>query len=220
MYYTKKSKSQSRAVGIGVVVALHLLLVWAVASGAGRKAIEKVKELKTDIIKEAPPPTEEPPPPPPPDEIDIAPPMDVVPPPNFSFDTVASVNAVRDVVKSNDSPPVKPPPAPPKVDPPPKPKPPAVKAQPSLPTRIEKPDYPRAAERGDQEGITTMRVCVDAKGKVSESKVTVSSGFPLLDDAAIEWINDLRGIKPAMVDGKAVDGGCMIVPLEWKIEKR
>ena len=62
-----------------------------------------------------------------------------------------------------------------------------------------------------------MRICVNAKGRVTEATVTESSGSERLDAAAVDWVNELRGIKPKKIDGKAVDGGCMILPLEWEI---
>ena len=75
-----------RSTGLAVVVGVHLLIGWALASGLARDAIEIVikKPIEMAIITEAPPP----PPPPPPPKVEkivqqvpkVAPPPAYVPP--------------------------------------------------------------------------------------------------------------------------------------------
>lgn len=81
-----------RWVGLGVVVALHVLIGWALASGLARKVVQLVsKPIEVAIVPEqiAPPPPPPPPPPPqPPKEqpklLDRpAPPPPAPPPPDF-----------------------------------------------------------------------------------------------------------------------------------------
>lgn len=75
-----------RSTGLAVVVGVHLLIGWALASGLARDAINIVKKpIEMAIISEAPPP----PPPPPPPKVEkivqqvpkVAPPPAYVPPP-------------------------------------------------------------------------------------------------------------------------------------------
>jgi periplasmic protein TonB len=214
MYYTQKSQSSGRTVGIVVVLAFHAALAAALLYIKRDEVVKILEPITTEIIEKPDLPEEEPPPPPPVDEIDLAPPPDQVILPEFTFDTPAAT-AITQIEGAKD-PVVKPQPAPP-AKPAPKP---AVKGTCNLPKRIEKPPYPSRSERLDEEGVTTMRVCVTAKGRASEAVVTEGSGFPDLDAAAVKWALGLRNMQPATVDGKPVDGCCMVVPLQWEIEER
>jgi len=70
---------QNRASGIAVVVGVHLLVGWALASGLGRQVIEIVKKpITMSIIPEQAPP---PPPPPPKIEKPLETPKAATPPP-------------------------------------------------------------------------------------------------------------------------------------------
>lgn len=73
----------NRSTGLAVVVLIHLLIGWALASGLARQAIEIVKKpIEMSIIAEAPPP---PPPPPPPkvEKIKDQPKVQAPPPPAY-----------------------------------------------------------------------------------------------------------------------------------------
>jgi TonB family protein len=52
----------------------------------------------------------------------------------------------------------------------------------------EKPKYPESARRRDQQGTVTLKFLVDADGSVLDAKIVQSSGFPVLDDAALSAI--------------------------------
>lgn len=216
MYYTQKSESSGRAVGIVVVIVFHAAL-FAGLLYVKRDEVAKILEpMTTEIIEQVEIPEEEPPPPPPVEEIDLTPPPDQVILPEIQFDTPPPPSAITEVARVTE--PTAPPPRPGPVTPTP-PKPAGVKGTCNLPKRIEKPPYPSRSERLNEEGITTMRVCVTAKGRASEAVVTAGSGFPDLDEAAVKWAMGLRSMQPATLDGKAVDGCCMVVPLAWEIEE-
>jgi protein TonB len=215
MYYAPPVDRRSRYVGLAVVGALHVALIWAAATMVRSNGSALIPEvLTTEIIQEVPPPPEEPPPPPPEIEIDLAPMPDMVVLPEIVFDTPPPPTTITQVAKVETIPDTRPV-VPAKGTEPVKKA--SVVTQPELPSRLTKPDYPRRSTQLNEEGITTMRICVNAKGRVTEASVTESSGSERLDAAAVDWVTALRGIKPKKIDGKAVDGGCMILPLEWEI---
>jgi protein TonB len=51
------------------------------------------------------------------------------------------------------------------------------------------PVYPTMALRNHYEGTVTIEIAVDDSGKITESKVFKSSGFSVLDEAALELVN-------------------------------
>jgi len=67
-----------------------------------------------------------------------------------------------------------------------------------------KPHYPQADLQARHEGTVTLEFLVRADGKVADSKVSKSSGFPTMDEAARTAIAQCR-FTPASKGGKAVD---------------
>ena len=65
----------------------------------------------------------------------------------------------------------------------------------------EKPRYPEAARRRDQQGTVAMMFLISSDGSVQDAKITQSSGFPLLDEAAISSIARCP-FEAGMTDGK------------------
>ncbi len=64
--------------------------------------------------------------------------------------------------------------------------------------------YPPQAIRLGQEGVTIVRVCVDAKGAQSAPQVISSSRSRLLDGAAVSWAREALQFTPATHAGAAV----------------
>ena len=50
------------------------------------------------------------------------------------------------------------------------------------------PMYPGIAQRNHYEGTVTIEIAVDASGAITETKVFKSSGFSVLDEAALEVV--------------------------------
>jgi len=50
------------------------------------------------------------------------------------------------------------------------------------------PPYPVIAQRNRYEGTVTLELRVDASGTLTEAKVLKSSGFPVLDEAALDLV--------------------------------
>lgn len=81
MNFAQENQSSSRLTGFAVVILVHVLLIWALASGLAKKAYEKVKDIEAKVVEEVekPKPPPEKPVPPPPDL--KTPPPPFVPPP-------------------------------------------------------------------------------------------------------------------------------------------
>ena len=182
----QRPDSGSHAVGVGVVVAVHLLIGYALVSGLARKVVDIVRDpLEARLIDEIKKP---PPPPPPPEPVKplpklAPPPPTYVPPPEVAVapqPTPAPTIAVSTPV---------PPPAP-VVEAPPAPPPPVVHAPPppqplsigvACPTQVA-PVLPRRAQ---QEGIAgQVRAQVTIRGgKVVDVQILSSKPRGLFDAA-------------------------------------
>ena len=64
--------------------------------------------------------------------------------------------------------------------------------------------WPKASLRNEEQGNVGLAFLIGADGKVVDSRIDKSSGFPLLDAAAQTGIGKCT-FKPASVDGKAVE---------------
>jgi len=80
------------------------------------------------------------------------------------------------------------------------------------------PNYPKSSLRRNEEGLVKLRFLVDVDGKVLQSEVVSSSGYPMLDEAAREALA-LCVFQPATLDGKAVQDWALL-QYEWKIGSR
>ena len=77
------------------------------------------------------------------------------------------------------------------------------------------PSYPVAARRRHQEGLVLVSVVVTSAGRPARVEIKESSGFPLLDDAAIEAVKGWE-FEPARLDSVAVESK-IEVPLRFKL---
>jgi protein TonB len=78
MNFAQENNGSNRVVGFGIVVLIHVVLIWAVATGLAKKIVSKINEpIETKVVEEVKPP-------PPPPEKDVPPPPDIkAPPPPF-----------------------------------------------------------------------------------------------------------------------------------------
>lgn len=205
MDYARQQRKPTRhMLGITVVVGFHLVLVWALQQGLGQKVMNLAKKpIDAKLIEEAKPKELPPPPPPPPPKTKAPPPPpDFVPPPEISAPPSAgSTNAIAAVTRSAPAPEA--PPAPP---PPPPPPPPAAPHVPVVVAPVvtagscEKPEYPAASRRAEEQGTVVLRFLVAESGQVVESKVESSSGSARLDEAARQALSRCK-FKPGTTDG-------------------
>lgn len=66
-----------------------------------------------------------------------------------------------------------------------------------------RPIYPREALRAEQQGTVELEFLIDTDGSVVDSRIKKSSGFPILDTAAIDGLSKCRFSAPTK-DGKPV----------------
>lgn len=63
------------------------------------------------------------------------------------------------------------------------------------------PEYPPTERRLGHAGSVVLALCVDAEGKVTSASVKVSSGYPALDRAALDWATRIRW-RPGSIEGR------------------
>jgi periplasmic protein TonB len=204
MNFSHEKNPGKNFTGIAIVVALHVLVAWAIVNGLGTRIVSKVTEaVETKLIEEVkpPPPPETPPPPPPPEM--KAPPPPFIPPvevqvqqPPPPQNTIAAATTTPPPTTS--------------LAPPAPPAPPAPATKPAGPSRTEavadfntcaRPEYPKSSLRNEETGTTTLQFLIGVSGNVMDSKLQKSSGFRDLDRAAQSALSKCR-FKPAMVDGQ------------------
>ena len=193
------AKNQKRTLAFVLVVIIHLLFFWVLASGLGAKIVEVVVgPVETKIIDELPDEDKEPPPPPP----DIETPPPYVPPPEIAIDIPVDSGPTTAISNVTSQRPVAPAPAAAK---------PVEKAVVRVPpspqgkgAKITQPEYPPASRRAGEAGTVTLQVFVLETGRAGEVKVAKSSGFEKLDEAAIKEVQRNWRFVPGKEDGKPV----------------
>jgi protein TonB len=177
------------------IVGIHVALVWVLNSELSSKLVQLIGgPMETTIIDELQD-ADEPPPPPPPPDIDAPPPFVPAPEVSISLAPETTTTAIQ-AVTNNRPPPAAPPPAPAARAP-------VVVLPKADPRRgITQPEYPPASRRAGEAGSVQLRIFVLENGRVREAQVSVSSGFPRLDEAAVrEAVRNWR-LVPGTQDGK------------------
>jgi periplasmic protein TonB len=183
-----------RGIVVAAILALHVFIAWALASGLARRAIEIIAPpiqtvIETETHKEAPPP----PPPPPTFE---RPPVEIPP-----SDTIVEIPAaVTTTAISNTT--TKPVAAPAPVHQ-------GTRTPPKIGKGFPNTEdfYPAASKRLNEEGSPTVHVCIGASGKLTAAPtIAQSSGSTRLDDGALALVKaGASKIVPGTEDGKPVD---------------
>lgn len=196
MEFGQPKDPKRRLFGLGFVVVLHILLIWGLVSGLARKAVELLPApIETKIVEEAS--VDEEPPPPPPPEFEPPPPP-FIPPPEINIAATPAAGATAITTVTNKVAPKPAPKAAPKVTAP------VVKAK-----ACKEPDYPAVSERLGEAGTVLLQLLVGVNGKVTESKIEKSSGFPRLDAAAQKALSRCT-FTPGTTDGKPTPGWAQI----------
>ena len=81
-----------------------------------------------------------------------------------------------------------------------------------------KPDYPAFARRLGHEGRVVIRIQVLSSGAVAAASIERSSGFAVLDEAALATIKRWR-FRPAQRAGQPVDA-TLNVPITFKLQEQ
>ena len=213
-YASRQRKPSKHLLGFGVVVVLHLLLFWAINSGLARVFVKQIRgPVEAVLLEESKPDIPTPPPPPPPKTSPPPPPAYVPPIEVPVAPSAPAVNAIA-AVSSTPQPPSPPaPPAPPA---------PAVRSEPVRTGAVvnsvncEKPEYPSASRRMEEEGTVTLRFLIGPDGKVIQSEIEKSSGYKRLDEAARAGLSRCQ-FKPATSDGKPEQAWASM-KYTWRLE--
>lgn len=216
-----------KLLGLGAVVALHAVLFWAIQVGLTRTVIDKMPVVVQALLleekrPELPPQPPAPPPPPKPTPPPPSPPPPLPPayvPPAVTPAAAPPPQAIAAVITTP------PPPAPKAAPAPTLPAAPAPAAPAIAPVRTtagvniaqcDKPDYPAASRRMEEEGTVGLRFLVGVDGKVIQSEVAKSSGYKRLDEAARAGLAKCQ-FKPATVDGKP-EQAWTTIQYVWRLE--
>jgi protein TonB len=174
------------------IIGLHVFLLYALATGLARRAIEVLAPpIQTTIVEETK--KEEAPPPPPPPQFE-RPPVELPPPDvTINMPVETETTAIR-VVNT-----------------------PVVKAAPVVAARpgtnvgfgkgFPNSDdfYPDASRRLEEQGVSTVHVCVGPDGKLTEEPTIAKSSTARLDGGAIRLAKAGSGkYIPATEDGKPI----------------
>jgi protein TonB len=189
------------------IIGLHVFVIWALASGLARRAIELVAPpITADIVEDIK--KQDLPPPPPPPELE-RPPVEV-PPPDVTIDMPVETTSTA-IVDVTDKPVVRPPPPRPSI--------PGTPLGQGRGFPNSEDFYPSGARRLGQEGISTVSVCVGPDGKLSkEPSVEKSSGTASLDEAALKLVHAASGhFKPATQEGKPIEA-CGKLPIRFTLK--
>src|ERR1700752_2425632 len=163
-----------RTAVLAAIIALHLFIAWALATGLARRAIEVLAPpIQTDIVEEVK--QEKEPPPPPPPEFE-KPPVEV-PPPDVQITLPVESAPTTAITAVAATPHAAPPPRPTTRT--------AAGPGKNFPNCADY--YPPASRRLEEQGVTVIAFCVDGSGKLTvDPTIGQSSGSARLDEAGLK----------------------------------
>lgn len=198
---------------MGVVVAMHLLLGWALVNGLARKVVEVIGlPLEARIIAEAPPaaaPEMRPVPPPQTTSPRVAPPPETtIAAPPVPAPSIAAAPIEAPAATAAPAPEASPAPAL------------TLSTAPALDfKRCAKPEYHTAALRARAQGTTVVAYTMGVDGRISEARIEGSSGptreHRLLDQLTLAAVKACTG-RPGTIDGRPQPLSGRIT-YEWKL---
>lgn len=203
-YYQPHSQNylSKRGVALLGIIVLHIFIIWALVSGLAVSGVRYVQTiLQTNIIQ-----TEKPkdlPPPPPPVDLKERPPVQVIAPDINITIPAEAPPPIQQVTTQH----VEAPPAPKAIVPG---TPAKVTFAPSVADY-----YPDSERRAGHEGRSSVKICIDAAGKVQSADIAQSAGFPALDDAAQKLAKAMK-FKPATSEGRPV-ATCVSLPVKFEL---
>ncbi|MDE3009376.1 MAG: energy transducer TonB [Pseudomonadota bacterium] len=203
--YLEASNSGKRPIGLAIAVLAHVILIYGLLNGLGRKVIEVIKQpLETKIIEEVKPPPPPPPEAPPPPPKLAAPPPPFIPPPEIKISAPPPpAPTITAVVQEPPPAPVAPiiqKPAPVEVQaaPKPAPPPPPPAPKPRFRTNVRPvyvppveelvAAYPRQAAREGITGRVIVHITVAPSGDVKDAVVKESQPKRTFDKVALEYV--------------------------------
>lgn len=223
MAYADRQDNGTRIVAAVLVAILMAALGYAFVTGLAYQYVKKAAEkLNTfDVAPPPPPPPDEPPPPPPPDQPQTPPPV-VSPPP-----IVANPNPPPAQIQTVTTPP-------PRINltpiaaPPAPPAPPAAPPKPNLGAKAKlrsnlgdiftEDYYPASAKRENIQGRVGVSLSIGANGRVTDCKVTQSSGNGELDSTTCRLaVRSVRYDPAKDTEGKPIDS-VLPIAVRWQLK--
>lgn len=205
----QRPSGPSKVAGLSAAVVITAGVAYALMTGLAQDIVKTI-ETHTELAIIQAPPKPEPPKPKKivkiekPTEVPTPPPL-IETPPEIIPDTPPTIVAE---------------PAPPVADPGP-PAPVEAAGNNEVPPKLrssDKPTYPSASARAQEQGTTGLQVCVNTSGRVTSASVAQSSGHPRLDDAALVWIKTAK-FAPGSVGGVPRDMCGHEVFYQWNLEE-
>ena len=187
-----------RAAGLATVILLHAAVIYTLATGMEHRVVPLIrKPLLAAIVEDTKPPT---PTAPQPVAKPTLPKPAWIPPPEIHIRQSPPPKAITVVTAAPHPPPV---PAVIPIEGPPTIRPTPIEAPAVIdPTHsCAPPDYPPAAKRLGQTGTVIVKFLIEEDGRIADSQIETSSGYPRLDEAARQALS-LCSFKPATVDGQ------------------
>jgi protein TonB len=193
-----------RTVVLFAIIALHLLILWVLATGLATRAIEMVAPpIQTQIVQQTKQ-TLKPPPPPPPElqrqQVEVPPPVVNIQIP--AAEQTHAITVVKRVVRSA------PAPAPVRVT--------QLSIRGALPPTDDY--YPDASRRLGEQGTALVKLCIGPGGRVTGTPaIQRSSGSSRLDQAALRYALATSGhFSPETRNGIAVTV-CTALPIRFQL---
>ena len=194
-----------RTAVLAAIIALHVFILYALATGLARRAIEVLAPpIQTDIVQEEKTKAEPPPPELRKEVVEVPPPDINIAMPEVGPSTTAITARVAEAPKAA-APVAK-----------------AAIAATAVGLGKGFPNvddfYPDASRRLGEEGLTVVDICVGPDGKLTEApKVGKTSGHERLDQAALKVAQMGSGrFKPATEEGKPISK-CTQLPIRFKL---
>lgn len=194
-----------RTVVLGAIVALHIAIIWVLATGLATRAIQMVAPpIQTSIVQQTKQ-TVKPPPPPPPQlqrqQVEVPPPVVNINVPQES--QTHAITVVKKVVRAA------PAPAPERVTP-------LSAIARDFPSTDEY--YPDASRRLGEQGTALVKLCIGAGGKVvGDPSIQRTSGSSRLDEAAVRYAKATSGhFNPETRNGVPVTV-CTALPIKFQL---
>lgn len=211
-YASRPKKPTQHLIGLGLVVILHLVLFWLIHSGLARSFVKKIQApVEVLLLADRQPDIAPPPPPKPaPAPIPLPAPARSTPAVEAPVALTAPSPVAIAVAPATPQPPT---PAPSAA---------TVKADPVRTAAVvnsaqcEKPEYPVASRRMEEEGTVSLRFLIGPDGKVIQSQIEKSSGYKRLDEAARAGLARCQ-FRPATVDGKPEQAWASMT-YTWRLE--
>lgn len=82
---------------------------------------------------------------------------------------------------------------------------------------FQQPEYPRLARKRGWEGVVLVEVSVDAQGRSISLKIVESSGYPVLDQAALQALQNASYTPAAGINGPVE--GTLEVAVRFEISR-